>query len=365
MQLLIFLLVLSVLVLVHELGHFFVAKKFGVLVEEFGFGIPPRLFGKKIGETIYSINLFPFGGFVRLHGESSGQKVEFPGRSFSNLNKRKKSAIVVAGVVMNTILAILCFAIFYSFSGIPKSYPGLKVVEIAPGSPISESGVVVDDVILKINETEVSETSEFISLVNEQKGKEISLTVVQGGNENTVLTTPRENPPEGEGSLGVVISPNVDVYFPPLLLRPFYGIYYGVLDSWFWAKAIVVGIGTIFGQLFSGSIPQDVAGPVGIYAVTAQAASFGILTLINFVGILSLNLGVLNILPFPALDGGRLIFFAFEGLTGKKVSPKVESWVHGIGMLILLAALLAITVGDIRKLIQFGGVDGFLESIAP
>src|SRR3972149_8192322 len=142
-SILVFLLVLSILVLVHELGHFIVARKNGVWVEEFGFGLPPRLFGKKIGETLYSVNLFPFGGFVRLHGENSEEDVIYPKRSFSNKNKRTRIAIIAAGVCMNFLLAVVAFGITYSFNGIPKITKDVKIVDIATSSPAQIGGLVV------------------------------------------------------------------------------------------------------------------------------------------------------------------------------------------------------------------------------
>lgn len=162
--------------------------------------------------------------------------------------------------------------------------------------------------------------------------------------------------------MGVTITAT-EIYFPPLWQRPFYGIYYGFKEAWFWGQTIVVGLWTIITQLFKGQAPQGVSGPVGIFAVTTEAARSGIMTLINFVGVLSVNLAILNIIPFPALDGGRLLFIGIESVIGKKVVPKVEATVHTIGMIILLALLLAITVSDIRRLITAGGINGFINSM--
>jgi regulator of sigma E protease len=156
----------------------------------------------------------------------------------------------------------------------------------------------------------------------------------------------------------------MEIYYPPILLRPFYGVYYGFKDAVFWGQTIVLGLWGLFGGLFKGQVPQDVSGPVGIFAVTTEAAKTGILTLVNFIGILSVNLAILNVLPFPALDGGRLLFIGIEAVTRKKVSPKVEGAIHNIGMIILLALLLVITIGDVRRLIHFGGVQGFLNSLS-
>lgn len=362
LSILTFLIVLSILVLIHEFGHYYMARRAGVLVEEFGFGLPPRIWGKKVGETIYSINALPFGGFVRLHGETYEDGVTDKGRAFLYKNKRTRVGVIVAGVVMNFLLAIAAFAIVYSFSGIPKETETLKVIDIASGSPAQTTGLVVGDVISKVGKDEVKTSSDFVRLVNEQKGKNVVFEVKKASGETVNLTMkPRETPPEGQGPLGVTVT-TTEIYFPPVWQRPFYGIYLGFKEALFWSQTIALGLWDIISGLFRGQVPKDVAGPVGIFAVTSQAAKTGILTLINFVGILSVNLAVLNIIPFPALDGGRLLFVGIESILGKKVVPKVEGMIHTIGMIILLALILAVTIGDIKKLILNGGVDGFIQS---
>lgn len=364
-SILIFILVLSVLVLIHELGHFVMARRAGVKVEEFGFGLPPRVWGKKIGDTIYSVNLLPFGGFVRLYGENEQDESGTKSHQFINKSKFTRAKIVVAGVVMNFILGIVAFAIVYSFSGIPKDTGRLKVLDVSAGSPAQSSGILVGDIISKVDKIEVASSSEFIEIVNEKKGKSLVFEIIRktDDKESTIQITakPRTEVPQGEGPMGVTISTS-EIYYPPVYQRPFYGIYFGFKEAVFWGKTIVVGLGTLVQDAFKGNAPQDVAGPIGIYAVTTQAAKNGILTLVNFVGVLSVNLAILNILPFPALDGGRLLFIGIEALFGKKVAPKVEGLIHGIGMVILLLLILAVTVGDVRKLVVGGGLEGFLQS---
>jgi len=365
-SILIFILVLSILILVHELGHFIVARKSGIKVEEFGFGLPPRLFGKKIGETIYSINALPFGGFVRLHGEQEETEETNIRRSFLHKSKKKRFLVVIAGVIMNFLLAIVCFAIVYSFSGVPKETGRLKVIDISTDSPAQKAGIVVGDVITKIGKDSVSSSNDFIEKTATLKGKstsfEIERTVGDQKSNLKINLTPRENPPEGEGPIGVTIT-TMEIYFPPVLLRPFYGIYYGFKDALYWGKTIAVGLWDLIAGVFRGVAPKDVSGPIGIFAITTEAAKSGILTLINFVGLLSVNLAVLNILPFPALDGGRLLFIGIEAITRKKVSSKLEGTIHSIGMIILLSLLLLITIGDIRRLITFKGIEGFINSM--
>jgi regulator of sigma E protease len=364
-SILVFLLVLSILVLVHEFGHFIMAKRAGIWVEEFGFGIPPRVIGKKIGETIYSINLLPFGGFVRLHGEESGSEIVKPKKAFINKSKKARIGIIVAGVVMNFILGIVAFSVVYSFSGIPKETANVRIIDISQGSPAAESGILAGDVVRTVGKDSVTSSAQFISLIEKQKGKRVEIEIEREG-PNGVLqkkltVAPRENPPADEGPLGVAIS-TTEIYFPPLWQRPFIGVYYGLGDAWFWGKTVVMGFVSIFRDLFGGHVPQGLAGPVGIFAITSEAAKVGVLAVVNFVGVLSINLAILNILPFPALDGGRLFFILVEAVLGRKVLPKFESTAHAIGMIILLTLLLAITAHDVIGLIKAGSIAGFLNS---
>lgn len=364
-SILIFILVLSVLILAHEFGHFIVARRNGVWVEEFGIGLPPKLFGKKIGETIYSVNALPFGGFCRLHGESSEDGLTYPKKAFLGKSKWVRTKIVIAGVIMNFLLAIFAFTIVYSFSGVPKETQDVKIVDVSASTPAQVAGIIVGDIVRQVDKDNVSSVDNFISLIDAKKGKKVTLTVERTVGEKTetkrISVTPRDNPPEEEGPLGVVIS-SVVIYYPPLLLRPFYGVYYGFKDTLFWGVTVIGGFWRVITQLFSGKVPQDLSGPIGIFAVTSQVAQFGILSIINFIGILSLNLAILNIVPFPALDGGRLLFIGIEAILGRKVLPKVEAIIHTVGMIILLLLLLAITARDIQRLINTGSLSKFINT---
>lgn len=364
-SIIVFVLVLSLLVLAHELGHFLTAKKAGIWVEEFGIGLPPRLFGKKIGETIYSLNAFPFGGFVRMHGEETGAEIKKPKRAFSQKSKKIRFLVVTAGVMMNFVLAILAFCIVYIFSGIPKAVDYVKVLDVGPSSPAQTAGIWAGDKISKIDNIDVTNSDQFIKLIEEKGGKKVVLTIERTENDTKstkkITVTPRADPPANEGPLGVTIT-STEIYFPPIWQRPFWGVYYGFKEAFAWGSTVLVSLGGMFGNLFQGEIPKDVSGPVGIFAVTSEAAKVGVLALINFIGIFSVNLAILNILPFPALDGGRLLFIALEALFGRRVLPKVEATIHTIGMVILLVLLVAITAGDVRRLISAGSLSGFLDS---
>lgn len=361
-----FIIVLSVLVLVHELGHFVAAKRSGIWVEEFGFGIPPRIIGKKFGETIYSLNLFPFGGFVRLHGESSENQVKKPKRAFINKSKFQRAVIVTAGVFMNFLLGVFIFASVYTFTGIPtyvKETGRVEVLEVQEGSPAMQAGLKKGDIIKSIEGQAIESSGELQSVVDEHKGEQVYVLIDRVGEEQKLSLTPRKEAPEGEGPIGVAISSaKTNYYKGPLWQRPLLGVYYGVKESIFWGAAIVLGLIKLISELFVGKVPQDVAGPVGILAITSQAAQEGFLDVVNLTAILSINLGILNIIPFPALDGGRLLFIVIEAMLGKKVYPKLESVIHAAGMVILILLLLVITAHDIQGLINAGGISGFIDS---
>lgn len=365
-SILVFLLVLSILILVHEFGHFIVAKKSGIMVEEFGLGIPPRLIGKKIGETVYSLNWLPFGGFNKLHGETDEEGITDTSKSFLHKSKKVRALVIIAGVIMNFLLGIVAFAIVYSFSGIPRDTGKLKVVDVSAGSPAQVAGLIVGDTITKVGTQSVTSSDDFIAKTAALKGKSTIFEVQRTINGQTstikVTLTPRINPPAGEGPIGVTIT-SMEIYYPPVWQRPFYGMYYGFKDALYWGETIILGLWGLIAGIFRGQAPQGVSGPIGIFAVTTEAAKSGILTLINFVGILSVNLAILNIVPFPALDGGRLLFIGIEAVTGKKGNQKVEAMIINIGFLILLALVIIISIGDVRRLITFKGIEGFINSM--
>jgi len=365
-SILIFLIALSILILVHEFGHYWVAKRSGILVEEFGIGYPPRIFGKKIGETIYSINLLPFGGFVRLHGEMEEEGITNPKRAFLNKSKKVRASVILAGVVMNFLLAIVAFAIVYSFTGIARETNNVRVIEVVPGSPAQTAKILVEDVVRTVDGEEITTISKFIEMIEAKKGGTAVLEVerIKGEEKSLekITVRPREDPPENEGPLGVIIT-STEVYYPPMWQRPFLGAYHGIKEALFWGATLISGFANLFKNLFVGEVPKDIAGPVGIFALTAKAAEYGVLTFINFMGILSINLAILNILPFPALDGGRLLFIGIESIVGKKILPKLEATIHAVGMVILILLLLVITIHDIRRLVSNGGLSGFIESV--
>ena len=379
----VFFLILSLLVLVHEFGHFLMAKKVGIGVEEFGFGYPPRIFAKKIGETVYSINWLLFGGFVKLLGEELENKVKGQEgkRAFWAKSKKARTMVTVAGVLANFILAIVCFSIVYSFMGIPTKTNQVKIVGLVENSPAAQAGLLEGDIVLSVNNIVVNDIDDFVELVEKEEGEKIAIEVkreennpclekVLGelsfsckGDKLILFATPREKPPEGEGALGVVIS-DMEMKKYPLWQMPFYGTIKGFKEAFAWTGLVVGGIGEMLGNLITkGQIPREIAGPIGIFQITSVVAHDGILAILQFVGVLSVNLAVINILPFPALDGGRLFFIGYELVTRKKPKPRIEHIVNYVGMAFLLFLIILVTINDVARLIETTSLTSKLRSI--
>ena len=358
--LIVFLIVLSLLIFIHELGHFLAAKKSGIKVEEFGFGYPPRIWGKKIGETIYSINWIPFGGFVRLLGQEKREKkkwsVQETKRAFFSQPKKTKALVLLAGIFGNFLLGTVCFSVIYSKLGIPRELGYVKIVEVIKDSPAEEAGLKQDDQIVSVSGKTISSSKEFIETIEENKAREIVLQTTE--KEFTMI--PRENPPENEGRLGVVIT-DVEIVFYPWWQMPFRGAWEGIKEAMLWSGMILQGLVITIKQLFAG-VPPEVAGPVGIFQLTSAAAEQGILVLIQFTGILSVNLAVLNLLPFPALDGGHLVFVYLGPLLGEKRREKIEHIINTTGFIFLITLMILVTINDFARLFKDSPIVSFLKS---
>ncbi|MCL4200806.1 RIP metalloprotease RseP [Patescibacteria group bacterium] len=361
-----FLVILTVLVLIHELGHFMMARWIGVRVEEFGLGLPPRIWGKKFGNTIYSLNWLPIGGFVRLAGEddaSSGQLSKIKGKLrpdqrqklgeyFWARSKKERSVILAAGVIMNFILAVGITAALL-VSGVKEPSGIVRVERIVAGSPAEKAGFQLNDTLVSIavrDQTPMKLTTpaELIAFVNEEKGNEVTLHVVRDGQDMSITVTPRKEVPPGEGPLGVAIS-DLETHKYTLAEAPGKAFMINIMR----AKEMLVSLGSTLWRLVTLRAPEaDVAGPIGIAQVTGQAVKFGWQAVLEFASILSLNLAVLNILPIPALDGGRLAFVFLEKILGRRAHPAFEKSTHQIGMIILLGLVLLVSINDILRLVR-------------
>lgn len=360
MDILIFVVALSILVLVHELGHFFAAKLVGVKVEEFGLGLPPRIAGWKKWGTLWSLNWLPIGGFCKMEGEDPAGSGEVVRRgvdtkksvtSFMYKNPWQKAVIVLGGVMMNMVLAIGIFAVVYGIVGIPKETEVVKIMKVANNSPAETAELKEGDVVLRINEITINKPGDLMGEVAKYKGKSVEMEIKRGELKLTLPIEVRENPPAGEGGMGVVIS-NVEI--EKIRWYEFYkGVGEGFKEAYYWGKVIAGGVGKLVVGLFSGNMPEDVAGPIGMYEATSSIKkNQGLLAVIHFFGIVSVNLAIVNILPFPALDGGRMIFVAYEMITKRRANEKFEAVINTIGMAVLLSLILLITVGDVMRIIR-------------
>lgn len=348
MNLIIFIVALSILVLVHEFGHYFAAIKTKVKVEEFGLGLPPRIKGKKIGETIFSLNWLPIGGFCRLYGEDGGGKGD---RAFNNKNPWQKMIIVLGGVLMNLVLAVLIFTVVYAIMGVPQETDMVKVIGVAPESPAYEVGLEEGVWIKEVAGEEINKPDELTEKVNEYRGETVELLIEKQGEERTVNILVRENPPEGEGGMGIAIS-NTE-----MVKLPWYQFYKGIVagfeEAYFWGEIIVGGVVRMIGGLISGEGVEDVSGPIGMFQATSTIReNQGMLAVVHFFGVVSVNLAVVNILPFPALDGGRIMFVLYELIARRKPNQRIESIINSVGMIILLGLIFLITAGDIARLVR-------------
>jgi regulator of sigma E protease len=363
------LIVLSILVIAHELGHFLPAKKSGIRVEEFGLGYPPRVWAKKVGKTLYSLNLLPVGGFVRLFGEeldkSRDKKILAAKDSFWAQSKKVRLAVISGGVMANFILAVIVFTIVYSVVGIPVETDRVSVIGVLPESPAAEVGLMEEDILVSINGQAINSLDQFTDLLEANEGQEVILKFEREGEKMAALIAPRESPPENEGPLGIVIS-NVQMIHYPMWQMPFRGAIEGFKEAYNWLVLIIQGLGEMIGDLVTqGKLPRDVAGPVGIFQITGRVAEAGYLSLLQFIGILSVNLAVINFLPFPALDGGRFLFVVYEVLTGRRPKPEFERWANSVGMALILILVLLATVNDLVRIWETTNIAIQLQQLWP
>lgn len=421
LTLLIFIAVLAVLVLSHEVGHFIAARKSGIKVYEFGFGFPPRLFGiqmlkgkklEKVAEeetvdisisdyqspdgskvieekvvdriteidkevpikkwrwvwgnkpiipeegegrleqgTVYSINLIPLGGFVNIKGEDSSDTGP---DSFSSKPAWKKAIVIVAGVAMNIVLAASLFSIGYMI-GLPMltdkivdsslvQNRSLEIIQVLPDKPAALADIKPSDLILRVGDIDNPRLTEMQDYVDAHRSEEISFTIQRGDELLNKKIKPMIYQESGRGGIGVGIAE-----FGTIKYVWYKAIYHGCKDTGVYLKEIFVAFGSLVKRLFVGreGLGDSVAGPIGIAVMTGEVAKMGILYLLQFVAVLSLNLAVVNILPIPALDGGRLLFLALSKINRRWSFLKYERTAHTVGFILLLALVAVITINDL------------------
>jgi len=353
-----FIIVLGILVLVHELGHFIAAKKAGVKVLEFAFGFPPRIWTKKKGETNYSINAIPLGGYVKMLGELEESKSP---RAFENQKPGKRFMISVSGVLMNLVLAWVLLTIGFAVGmsplvSDPDTIPGKKLssevilADIVKDSPASKvdlkAGSIIKGAELNGEIFTFNTISDLSKFTKSHYGQTIKLNVIPE-NSKELKSVDITLQGEKDAPLGVVL---VD---KTIIRVPWYKAPYVALRET--AKIVELTfdfLKSFFAKLFvSGKVSEEVGGPVAIYTYTGLAVKAGVMAVLQFVALLSVNLALLNILPFPALDGGRIIFILAEIVARKKVvKERIENIIHTAGFVLLIALILLVTYKDILKL---------------
>ncbi len=378
-SLIIFILILSVLVLIHEFGHFITAKRSGILVEEFGLGIPPKIYGKKIGETEYSLNLLPFGGFVRLRGEDAvevtEEKLNDP-RSFLSKTPGQRISILSAGVIMNMAFGVLLFYLFLVVTGFRSSHMPLifdyefrfgqteeintVIFGFSEESPLLDEDLTVRPgyAILEIDSTPVNSVEDVRSTVEDKEGVEVFVLVqdlqTRGAEPREVLVTPYVEEAGGAPVLGVFLGTSVQLNYESLGERATSGFLhtYNVLAYSINTLSRLIGFSVTEGSV--EPLAETVAGPVGIYsivdAVVVSPTMDTALSLIDLTALISISLAFLNILPLPALDGGRIVFVVIEAVRGKRINPRIETMVHKVGIMALLLLLVLVTIRDVTRI---------------
>src|SRR3989338_668866 len=350
---------LITLMVIHEFGHFIIAKKFGVRVEEFGIGYPPRLFGKQFGDTLYSVNLVPLGAFVKIYGEEGEVISDIDSyRSFAGLEIYKRVLIVLGGVIAFWIASIIIFSVIFLIGAkVPigdQDVAGftdtsIAIIQVAANSPAEISGLKAGDTLAGFNKV-----SDFQQFTQDNKGKPVAVTIERGGKAMDVTITPRAEYPEGQGPTGLVLERFATVIAKSAwYMAPFYGAAYCAEVTW----QVLAGIGGVLGSLFGGQgMPSgaELAGPVGITIFLAKAVDYGPGFFLYFIGSISVLLAVFNLLPIPALDGGKLLFLTIEKIKGRPVSVQVEQWLTIFFFVLLISMSLFITIKfDFPRAMEF------------
>lgn len=380
----IFLLILGLLIFVHELGHFLTARRNGITAHEFGFGFPPRLVGMvknpetgkwrivwgnkdySGNKTLYSFNWIPLGGFVRIKGEDGRAKDP---DSFATKSIWVRFKVLIAGVTMNVVFAWVLISINFMI-GVPQieetllsdnanaSEPQVQVTYVEPETPAEEMGIVAGDVITEVcasdDCTAINTTEDLQGAMSDYKGETVAISVMRGDEAMTVTGEPREEVTEEQGPLGVQIA-EVSIVSYPWYESMWWAI--GATATMLWT--ILAAFGSIIWGLLSGSGMQaDLAGPVGIAFMTKQMTDLGLSYLLQFAAMLSINLAIINALPFPALDGGRILFLAIEKIQGKPVSRKTEGIAHTVGFVLLISLMIYVTFRDFIRFDIIGSIMG-------
>jgi regulator of sigma E protease len=341
------LIVFGVIIFVHEFGHFILAKLTGVRVEEFSLGMGPQVVGHKKGETLYSFRALPLGGFCKMTGEMTIDEDAPPDpKNFNDKSLGARMSIIVSGSLMNFLLGAIIFALMFSVIGIPKDYTNF-VGEVMPGSAAEMVGIHPDDEIISINGQSLKSWSEITGIIHHSTEKKLEIELKRNGQIFKVSVTPQYDPERQVALIGIVPR---DPIWERMALSA------GVIKGFTQTYELTVEMIRQLGLLISGQVSTDgVAGPVGIIQLIGESARFGWINVAYLTALISINLGLINLLPIPALDGGRLFFLIIEAIRGgKKVEPEKENLVHFLGFALLMALMIFITYKDIIRWLTGG-----------
>jgi regulator of sigma E protease len=340
--------VFGLMIIFHELGHFILAKAAGIKVHEFSVGFGPKLFGLPRGETAYNLRLFPLGGFVRMAGMDPGEKVELEETgSFSKKPIWQRMLVIAAGSLMNFLLAILILALIFMTQGLPvltpEGIPRLTTVidKLVPGGPAEKAGLLPGDKVIAINGQETNDWLKMTEIINARPEQQITLTVSRAGQRREIQVVPLRDE-QGRGKIGIY----------PVQETKRLNLFSALATGTKYTIQVIALIVNFLSQMIFGQAPADLGGPVRIVWEINQAAAMGIFNLLQLTAFLSINLGLLNLFPIPALDGSRLLFLTVEWFRGRPVDPAKENFIHLVGFGLLLLLIVVITYNDVLQLFQ-------------
>lgn len=325
-------LIFCLLIFVHEFGHFVTAKLCGIKVNEFAIGMGPAIFKKQKGETLYSVRVFPIGGFCAMEGEDEDSEDE---RAFNNQPAWQRAIVLAAGSIMNLLTAVILMIIIAFYMGQATT----TIDAVQEGSPAYEAGIMAGDEVIGIDGKTIDEWIDLQTIVGENEGEAVTFTVLRDGSQTDISVTPEYDKEAGRSLVGVT---------PTMARNPVKAVGTGITNTW----DMTVMMYDLIGQLFTGDVSaKELSGPVGIVYVVNDSAKMGFIYVVYLAALLSLNLAVINLLPFPALDGGRLLFLVIRKITGKRVTDEMEGKIHFIGIMLLLALMVYVTWNDIIRFI--------------
>ncbi len=329
MTAIVFIIVFGMLVFIHEFGHFITAKMNGITVHEFSLGMGPKIVSKQGVQTLYSLRALPIGGFVRMEGEDEAS--ENPG-SFSIKSPWQRLSVIAAGPIMNFVLAIVVITALFMLDGFPTNTIG----DLIEGAPAIESGLQSGDKISAINGTAVATWDDVVTGISESESDQLEIEVYRDGSKMTYTVTATQEEETGRRIIGIRPAFKKDLILS--VKYAFMGVFYTVQAIMQYLGSLLVGQGDF----------SQVSGPVGIYNAVSQASQSGLKSVLNITGLLSINLGLINLLPFPALDGGRIIFIGLEILRGKPIDAEKEGFVHFVGFVILMTLMVLLVMKDLN-----------------